>query len=326
MIEKCYYIKSSSINPYYNLALEDYLFHNIPANSLVFFLCQNQNTVMIGKNQNAYKECHLQAMEEDHCYLARRSSGGGAVFQDMGNLNYSFMMYMDSYDIEKQTQTIVNALKSLGVPAVISGRNDIEADGYKVSGNAYLTEKEHCLHHGTVMLNVDKEKMFRYLNVSDKKIQAKGFDSVVSRVANITEFNPTITLNQLQQALLQAVANTYGPLYELNISGSLDEIIEHYHSYKYIYNTMGRFTVIVHDYYSFGELQMYVDIENGTIQHMDMFTDAMDVEIEDKLHKLFDNMHIDDNSFKTRLFTLFDRDMHADMGKIYLAINRYMAY
>ena len=326
MIEKCYYIKSSSINPYYNLALEDYLFHNIPANSLVFFLCQNQNTVMIGKNQNAYKECHLQAMEEDHCYLARRSSGGGAVFQDIGNLNFSFMMYLDSYDIEKQTQTIINALKSLGVPAYVSGRNDIEADGCKVSGNAYLTEKEHCLHHGTVMWNVDKDKMFKYLNVSDKKIQAKGFDSVVSRVANITEFNPTVSLNQLQQALLQAVANTYGPLYELNISGNLDEIIEHYHSYKYIYNTMGRFTVIVHDYYSFGELQMYVDIENGTIQHVDMFTDAMDVEIEDKLHKLFDNMHIDDNSFKTRLFTLFDKDMHADMGKIYLAIKRYMAY
>ena len=326
MIEKVYLVRSESINPYYNLALEEQLFRTLPANSLVFYLWQNQNTVVIGKNQNSHKECNLNLMEQDHCYLARRSSGGGAVFHDLGNQNYTFLMYLDSFDIQKQSQVIAEALRSLGLPAEVSGRNDIEIAGYKVSGNAYQAEREHCLHHGTVMLNVDKEKMFRYLNVSDKKIQAKGFDSVVSRVANITEFNPTITLNQLQQALLQAVANTYGPLYELNISGSLDEIIEHYHSYKYIYNTMGRFTVIVHDYYSFGELQMYVDIENGTIQHIDMFTDAMDVEIEDKLHKLFDNMHIDDNSFKTRLFTLFDRDMHADMGKIYLAIKRYMAY
>ncbi len=325
MIEKCYYIKSSSINPYYNLALEDYLFHNIPANSLVFFMCQNQNTVMIGRNQNAYKECHLQAMEMDHCYLARRSSGGGAVFQDIGNLNFSFMMYLDSYDIEKQTQTIVNALKSLGIPAYITGRNDIEVNGNKVSGNAYLTEKEHCLHHGTIMWNVDQEKMEKYLNVSDKKIQAKGFDSVASRTANITDYNPDISMNQLQQAVLQAVANSYGPLYELNISGDLDDIIEHYHSYKYIYNTIGKFTVIVHDYYSFGELQMYVDVENGTITHIDIFTDATDMEIEEKLHKMFDNMHVDDNTFKTRLFTLFEKDMHADIAKMYLAIKRYLA-
>lgn len=326
MIEKCYYIKSSSINPYYNLALEDYLFHNIPANSLVFFLCQNQNTVMIGRNQNAYKECHLQAMEIDHCYLARRSSGGGAVYQDIGNLNFSFMMYMDSYDIEKQTQTVVNALKSLGVPAYINGRNDIEVDGCKVSGNAYLTEKEHCLHHGTLMWNVDQEKMEKYLNVSDRKIQAKGFDSVTSRTMNIADYDPSISLNQLQQALLQAVANTYGPLYELNISGNLDDIIEHYHSYKYIYNTIGKFTVIVHDYYSFGETQMYVDVENRTITHIDLFTDALDLEIEEKLHKMFDDMHVDDNTFKTRLFTLFDKDMHADIAKMYLAIKKYLEY
>ena len=215
MIEKCYYIKSSSINPYYNLALEDYLFHNIPANSLVFFLCQNQNTVMIGKNQNAYKECHLQTMEEDHCYLARRSSGGGAVFHDLGNLNFSFIMYMDNFDIQKQTQCIAYALRSLGIPAYLSGRNDIEVNGMKVSGNAYLTEKEHCLHHGTIMLNVDKKLMNKYLNVSDKKIQAKGYDSVYSRVANITDFKKDITMKKLQDAVLQTVANNYGPLYEM---------------------------------------------------------------------------------------------------------------
>ncbi len=322
MIEKCYFVKSTSINPYYNLALEDYLFHNIPDNSLIILLSQFQNTVSIGKDQNAYKECRLREMEKDHCYLARRSSGGGAVFHDLGNLNFSFIMYMDSFDIQKQTQCIAYALRSLGIPAYLSGRNDIEVNGMKVSGNAYLTEKEHCLHHGTIMLNVDKKLMNKYLNVSDKKIRAKGYDSVYSRVANITDFNKDITMKKLQDAVLQTVANNYGPLYEMAMPQNLDDIIEKYHSYKYIYNTVGEYTVIVHDYYSFGEVQMYVDIINGSIDHVDLFTDALDDELTDKIHQVFDGLHIDDVSFRNRMARI-EKEYQQDFAKMYLAVKKY---
>ena len=322
MIEKVYLIRSESINPYYNLALEEQLFRTIPANSMIFYLWQNQNTVVIGKNQNAHKECNLQIMEHEHCYLARRSSGGGAVFHDLGNQNFTFLMYLDSFDIKKQSQTIADALRMLGIPARITGRNDIEADGYKVSGNAYQTEKEHCLHHGTVMWDVDKEKVARYLNVSSRKIQAKGVDSVKSRVANLRDFNPDITLEMLQEALIKAVEKNYGPLTELPVPTVSSELLEKYHSYSFLYNTISNYTIIVHDYYSFGEAQMYFDVDNGTITRVDVFTDAMDADLDKEIKDLFKGLHIDDVSYRNRLVEVMDQQYHDDMNRIYQGIKK----
>ncbi|MBQ3376588.1 MAG: lipoate--protein ligase [Erysipelotrichaceae bacterium] len=322
MIEKVYLIRSESINPYYNLALEEQLYRNIPANSMIFYLWQNQNTVVIGKNQNAHKECNLGMMELEHCYLARRSSGGGAVFHDLGNQNFTFMMYLDSFDIKKQSQTIADALRMLGIPARISGRNDIEADGYKVSGNAYQVEKEHCLHHGTVMWDVDKDKVARYLNVSSRKIQAKGVDSVRSRVANLRDFNPDITLEMLQEALIKAVEKNYGPLTEIPVPTVSDELLEKYHSYSFRYNTISNYTIIVHDYYSFGEAQMYFDVDNGTITRVDVFTDAMEGDLDRKIKDLFKGLHIDDVSFRNRLSEVMDEKYHDDMNEVYQGIKK----
>ena len=317
MIEKVYLVRSESINPYYNLALEDYLFHNIPADSMIFYLWQNQNTVVVGKNQNAYKECDLKAMEYDHCYLARRSSGGGAVFHDLGNQCYSFIMYLDSYDIKKQSETIAHALHMLGLTAEVTGRNDITVNERKVSGNAYLAEKEHCLHHGTVLWKTDKEKAGKYLSVSNKKVQAKGVDSVSSRIANITEFNENITLEDLQKALIEAIRENYGEITEMAVPEIPDEILEHYHSYKFLYNTISKYTVIVSDYYSFGETQFYFDIEKGTVRNLDVYTDAMDSEFDVRVKKLFRGMHVDDVTFKKRLNEVFKDEYHDDMVEIY---------
>ena len=323
MIERCFYLKSPSINPYYNMALEEYLFEHIPANSMIFFLWQNQNTVSIGRNQSAYKECHLQQMEIDHCYLARRKSGGGAVYEDMGNLNFSYIMYMDNFDIQKQAKTIVEALSSLGIQGYVNGRNDIEVNGFKVSGNAYLTEKEQCLHHGTLMLEVDMEKMAAYLNVSDKKIQAKGFDSIGARCQNLQEFKPSLTMKQLEKALLQAVANNYGPMYELPLPVNFSEGIERFRNYDYLYNTIDSYTVIVHDYFSFGELQMYVDLQNNFIKNVDIYTDAIDTQMAQTVKELFAGLYIDDVTFKNRLLTKIDTRLQNDMARIYFEIKRY---
>ena len=322
MIEKVYLIRSESINPYQNLALEEYLFNNIPADSMIFYLWQNQNTVVIGKNQNAYKECNLKAMEYDHCYLARRSSGGGAVFHDLGNLNYTFICYLDSYDIKKQTMVISEALRKLGFEAEITGRNDIEINGCKVSGNAYLTQKEHCLHHGTIMWKVNKDKVGRYLNVSDKKIQAKGVDSVRSRVANLTDFKPEVTLGQLQKALVEAVRENYGKVVSIPVPTVSEDLLEHYHSYKYLYNSLASYTIIVHDYYGFGEAQFYFDVERGTVTSIDVFTDAMDPDFTVKVKALFKGMHIDDVTFRHRLNKMIDKEYHQDLGKVYMELKK----
>jgi len=323
MIEKVYYVKSDSINPYYNLGMEEYLFHNIPANSMILYLWQNEKTVVIGKNQNAYKECNLNAMENDHCYLARRSSGGGAVYHDLGNINYTFLMYLDNYDIQKQHETIIHALNLLGLPAEYNGKNDIEVNGLKVSGNAYMTEREHCLHHGTILWNVKMSNMNRYLQPSEKNIKARGEESVSARVANLVDFNPQITLQSVEKALLQAVADNYGSVYEMAVPTSVEEYVEKYHSYNYIYNRISPYTVMIHDYYNFGEVQLYADIDKGIIKKVDIFTDSLDSEIVEKLHRMLDGMPVDDINFKRRLAVTFDKEYHRDMARLYLAIKKY---
>ena len=323
MIEKCYYLKSTSLDPYWNLAVEEYLLNHIPDDSMILFLWQNDRTVVIGRNQNAYKECHLREMEQDRCYLARRKSGGGAVYHDRGNLNFSLLMYLDSYDIAGQLQTVTDALCALGLPAEHNGRNDIEIDGFKVSGNAYLTINEKCLHHGTLLYDVDMYMMERYLNPSDRKIKARGFDSVKARVKNLKEFKPELTLEQLQEALMDQFANKYGKLIRMEMPSIPAELVDQYRSYSFIYGQLRDYTVIIHDVYAFGETQLYADIENTYVQKTDIFSDSDDAELVEKMNRLFEGLHVDDESYRLRYDEIFAGEYEEDMRKIYEEIKRY---
>ena len=123
------------------------------------YLWQNRHTVVIGKNQNCWKECKVNSLENDGGYLVRRLSGGGAVFHDMGNLNFTFMVRQPDYDVEKQQGVILRAVQMLGIHGERTGRNDITVDGRKFSGNAFLQVGEQCYHHGTIMLNANTEDM-----------------------------------------------------------------------------------------------------------------------------------------------------------------------
>ncbi len=187
MIKQCLTILGSGVDPYANLALEEYLLTHIPDETVIPYLWQNQNTVVIGKNQNAWKECRFTDLEADQGHLARRLSGGGAVFHDLGNLNFTFLAHKEDYSVPKQLDVILEAVRSLGISAEKTGRNDVTADGRKFSGNAFYSNGVTEYHHGTLMVDVDKEKLSRYLNVSPKKLQSKGVDSVRSRVVNLRE-------------------------------------------------------------------------------------------------------------------------------------------
>ena len=176
----------------------------------IFYLWQNQRTVVIGRNQHASNECRIQALEADGGHLVRRLSGGGAVYHDLGNLNFTFLTVRDDYDVEKQTDTILQAVRSLGIPAEKTGRNDLTADGGKFSGHAYYRAGEQCYHHGTLMVSVDLAPLEKYLNVSPLKLQAKGVKSVRSRVVNLRDFRPDLTLEELRAALVKAFGEVYG--------------------------------------------------------------------------------------------------------------------
>ena len=187
MVTKLTYIESDQVNPYKNLAVEEYLLLHCEDKECILYLWQNQNTVVIGRNQNAWKECKVTKLEEENGHLARRLSGGGAVYHDLGNLNFTFLVNKDEYSLEKQLQVIINAMGRLGLKAEKSGRNDILIDGKKFSGNAFYEQEKHCYHHGTIMVDVNKEILSRYLTVSKDKLKSKGVDSVKSRVTNLVE-------------------------------------------------------------------------------------------------------------------------------------------
>ena len=182
------YLLNPSTNPFYNLALDEYAMKHIEVDEDFFFLWQNEPSVIIGKNQNTLEEINQQFIEENNIHVARRVSGGGAVYHDFGNLNFTFIINVDDpgqVNYKKYVQPIIDALKVMGVTAEASGRNDILIDGLKISGNAQRLANGKLMHHGTLIYDVNIEDMVAALNVSGDKIISKGAKSVRSRVTTI---------------------------------------------------------------------------------------------------------------------------------------------
>ena len=182
------YLRLTSTDPYYNLAVEEYLFRH--ANEDIFLLWQNASTVVIGKNQNAYAEINLPLAEERGIRISRRITGGGAVYHDMGNLNYSFITSQgsaDSLDYARFAEPILKALAALGLSCALNGRNDLECEGRKFSGNAQYTANGRILHHGTILFSADLSLLSSVLRVDKEKLAYRAVKSVASRVMNLSE-------------------------------------------------------------------------------------------------------------------------------------------
>ena len=226
-------ITSSILDPWYNLALEEFLLKHVRENEIILYLWQNDNTVVVGKNQNCWKECKCRELEMDGGKLARRLSGGGAVYHDLGNLNFTFVMDKELYNLEKQLKVIIKALQNTGIDAEFSGRNDITVKGKKFSGNAFYNTKNTVLHHGTLLINSDFSKLAAYLQVSREKIQSKGVESVQSRVINLKEVNSSITLEEVISNLKSTFIQLYGGNGEvLEINSFEEEINTLYNKYS----------------------------------------------------------------------------------------------
>ena len=191
MINSTRILVTDCTNPHRNLALEDALLTNLPDGQALLYLWQNKHTVVIGAGQNAWRECHTQLLESEQGTLARRSSGGCAVYHDLGNVNFSFIVPREDYDVQRQLRVVLDAVRTLGIDAEPSGRNDLTAQGRKFSGNAFRLLKHSALHHGTLLVHVDMQKLPRYLNVAPDKLKAKLYNAGASRVyfASSSSFN-----------------------------------------------------------------------------------------------------------------------------------------
>ncbi|MDR1116181.1 MAG: lipoate--protein ligase [Tannerella sp.] len=278
-----FYILSDQTNPYKNIALEEYLLRDVREDECILYLWQNRHTVVIGVNQNPWKEAHVKELEGDGGFLARRMSGGGAVFHDLGNLNFTFLAHEDNYDIGRQLDVIIRAVAKFGIHAERSGRNDILTDGKKFSGNAFYNSCGRRYHHGTLLLDVDMSNLSRYLNVSHTKLQSKGVDSVRSRVINLKELAPDMTIGSLQGALVEAFGEIYGGTPQLLPEDRLnrDKIAgyeEKYASWEWRLGRRLPFTVEYSNRFEWGELTLQFCVESGVIKDAIAYSDGMDTD------------------------------------------------
>lgn len=294
MIDKIKYIITTQTDPYRNLALEEYLLKNVKDNECILYLWQNEKTVVIGKNQNPWKECRTSELEADGGKLVRRLSGGGAVFHDLGNLNFTFLASKENYNVQLQLEVILEAVRSLGIPAEKTGRNDITAEGRKFSGNAFYSDGKHCYHHGTLLMKVNLESLNHYLNVSRDKLASKGVESVRSRVTNLTEYNNSLDINTLKSSLIQAFSKVYGLEPEiLALSGidqdELEKLEKKFSSWDWIYGRKLEFNYSIGRRFGWGDIEMKFDVQSGIIKDCIVYSDSLETELFEKLPLLFHN-------------------------------------
>lgn len=290
MIRRLKLYRSEGHDPYRNLAVEQHLLETVEDGCCILYLWQNENTVVIGRNQNAWKECRTTALQEDGGHLARRLSGGGAVFHDLGNLNFTFLVRDEDYDLDRQLAVIAEACRCLGLEIERSGRNDLLAEGRKFSGNAFYHNAGRSYHHGTVLVDVDMDKLGRYLNPSPAKLAAKGVDSVRSRVVNLKELRPDITVAALARQLPLAFSRVYGltvePVAEADLDrAAVDALTERNGSWDWLYGRRLPFQFSCEDRFSWGELRLELQAEAGVVTRAAVWTDSMDWALAEKLEK-----------------------------------------
>jgi lipoate-protein ligase A len=279
---KAKFAAGNGYNLWYNLALEEYLLNNLEENEIILYLWQNDNTVVIGRNQNAWQECRVGDLEANGGKLARRLSGGGAVFHDKGNLNYTLLMPRKKYNLKENLKVILKALQDLGVEAEFSGRNDIICGDKKISGNAYYLGTKAAYIHGTVLVDSDLEKLVSYLKVSDAKIKSKGIDSVKARVMNLSEIDDKLTVAKIKDSIKTNFAEIYNqgqPLEEIKINDSKNEklkkLYDKYSSWDWLYGKSPDFDISLKNRFQWGELELNLELSSGTVAKAVLYSDAM---------------------------------------------------
>ena len=284
--------ESRLTDPHYNLALEEKLLQAAD-DAIILYLWQNQNTVVIGRNQNPWKECRTALLTEEGGILARRLSGGGAVFHDLGNLNFTFLMPQPCYDLDRQLEVICTAVRSFGIQSERSGRNDILANGRKFSGNAFYKNGRQAYHHGTILIDADMEKLGRYLSPSKAKLAAKGVDSVRSRVGNLRELNGAITVETMKAALTRAFSKVYGGSVEKTEAFPDPALVQRYRSWDWNYGQRLPFSAQWEERLAFGCVRIEAQVEHGTIRSARVYSDAMDWQLPARLEEALIGSRLD---------------------------------
>lgn len=281
-------------NPWFNLATESWLIEKQELRGThVLYLWRNSPCIVIGRYQNPWVECNLQAMERDGILLARRLSGGGAVYQDLGNTCFTIISPREQYDKGRNFDIVRKALATCGVTSELSGRNDILVDGRKVSGSAFqLTATRGC-HHGTLLIDANLSHIGDYLTPDKQKLEAKGIRSVASRVVNLREIEPSFTHDRFSDAVIEAFRAEYGeeaPVQGLDTAmlerePLLMETYEKLSADAWRFGTTPQFGHTCSERLPWGRLTFHLDVEKGMIVQVKVFSDALSTDCVELLEQ-----------------------------------------
>lgn len=277
------YIESESFDPHFNLALEQYVFDNLDKNENYFMLWQNDNAIIVGKHQNTVAEINAEYTKENNIKVVRRLSGGGAVYHDLGNLNFTFIVSAgggyEQFNFSDFCKPIIELLNSLGVNAVLNGRNDMSIEGKKFSGNSQYAKRGRIMHHGTIMFDSDLDIVGNSLVVSKDKIQSKGVTSIRSRVTNIKPHMQTdVSIEEFKRLLANHVfKGAEVPQYHLteeDIKKIEALASEKYRTWDWNYGSSPKYSVIKERRFEgVGGITVCMDVENGIIKDFDIYGD-----------------------------------------------------
>jgi len=283
-------------DPHINLAIEEYALKNLDINETYLLFYINEPSIIIGKNQNTIEEINTEYVESNGIHVVRRLSGGGAVYHDLGNLNFSFITKDDGnsfHNFRKFTEPVVAALKKLGVNAQLSGRNDLEVEGRKISGNAQFSTKGRMFSHGTLMLNSEIENVVSALKVKKDKIESKGIKSVRSRVANISEFlTEKLEISEFRSLLLKNIFEGQEdiPEYVLTVDDwdKINQLSkERYQNWEWNYGKSPKFNLQHSHRFPVGSIDVRLEVNRGIVDNCKIYGDFFGVgevnEIEEKL-------------------------------------------
>ena len=282
-MKKIQVIVSDQYNPYLNLAVETWLTDHQEEGVVTLYLWKNERT-----------ECDVKRLNDEGGHLMRRRTGGGAVYHDLGNLNFSFIADKQDYDVRRQQSVIQEALRHYGLEAEISGRNDLTCQGRKFSGNAFYNGTSNNLHHGTILIKTDGEMMQRYLTVNQAKLQKHGVQSVRSRVVNLSEL-ADVTSENIVEPLIEAFESVYGTKAEQVDFKALAELPEvqatvtHITSHDYLYAKWEHFKAVKKGQFPWGNVEVGFEVDAGTrgIKNLVIATDCLNTEITDICNDIF---------------------------------------
>lgn len=290
------YIVNKSHNPAYNIALETYAFRELRDEDELFILWINEPTIVIGKHQNAIEEINKTYTDKYGIHVVRRLSGGGAVYHDLNNLNYTIISNKaeeGAFDFKTFSQPVIETLADLGVTATFTGRNDLEINGKKFCGNAQAYYKGRMMHHGCLLFDVDMTVLGNALQVSKDKIESKGVKSVRARVTNILDELPDkITVQEFSDRLLGKMKASYPDMTEYVLSDEeLTEIKkladEQFGTWDWTYGKSPDYTIKRSVRYPAGKLTSYVKVEKSMITGLKIYGDFFGIkdisDIEEEL-------------------------------------------